>query len=107
MATTIATSYIAVAQRKVEQAYYTLTSSIQHLQHRSKQNLTQKAYTLDKHQQYVQLVSPIRIFEKGYTLTLKNGKPIHNQILAKGDVVETISLQKRMKSTIIEIENGK
>ncbi len=94
-------------KRKVEQAYYTLTSSIQHLQHRSKQNLTQKAYTLDKHQQYVQLVSPIRIFEKGYTLTLKNGKPIHNQILAKGDVVETISLQKRMKSTIIEIENGK
>lgn len=93
-------------KRKVEQAYYTLTSSIQHLQHRSKQNLTQKAYTLDKHQQYVQLVSPIRIFEKGYTLTLKNGKPIHNQILAKGDVVETISLQKRMKSTIIEIENG-
>ncbi|HNZ85863.1 MAG TPA: exodeoxyribonuclease VII large subunit, partial [Paludibacteraceae bacterium] len=71
-------------KRKVEQAYYTLTSSIQHLQHRSKQNLTQKAYTLDKHQQYVQLVSPIRIFEKGYTLTLKNGKPIHNQILAKG-----------------------
>ncbi|MBP6436652.1 MAG: exodeoxyribonuclease VII large subunit, partial [Paludibacteraceae bacterium] len=62
-------------KRKVEQAYYTLTSSIQHLQHRSKQNLTQKAYTLDKHQQYVQLVSPIRIFEKGYTLTLKNGKP--------------------------------
>lgn len=94
-------------KRKVEQAYYTLTSSIQHLQHRSKQNLTQKAYTLDKHQQYVQLVSPIRIFEKGYTLTLKNGKPIHNQILAKGDVVETISLQKRMKSTIIEIQNGK
>ncbi|HOR40607.1 MAG TPA: exodeoxyribonuclease VII large subunit [Paludibacteraceae bacterium] len=94
-------------KRKVEQAYYTLTSSIQHLQHRSKQNLTQKAYTLDKHQQYVQLVSPIRIFEKGYTLTLKNGKPIHNQTLAKGDVVETISLQKRMKSTIIEIENGK
>lgn len=94
-------------KRKVEQAYYTLTSSIQHLQHRSKQNLTQKAYTLDKHQQYVQLVSPIRIFEKGYTLTLKKGKPIHNQILAKGDVVETISLQKRMKSTIIEIENGK
>ncbi len=94
-------------KRKVEQAYYTLTSSIQHLQHRSKQNLTQKVYTLDKHQQYVQLVSPIRIFEKGYTLTLKNGKPIHNQILAKGDVVETISLQKRMKSTIIEIENGK
>lgn len=94
-------------KRKVEQAYYTITSSIQHLQHRSKQNLTQKAYTLDKHQQYVQLVSPIRIFEKGYTLTLKNGKPIHNQILAKGDVVETISLQKRMKSTIIEIENGK
>ncbi|MBP7220130.1 MAG: exodeoxyribonuclease VII large subunit [Paludibacteraceae bacterium] len=94
-------------KRKVEQAYYTLTSSIQHLQHRSKQNLTQKAYTLDKHQQYVQLVSPIRIFEKGYTLTLKNGKPIRNQILAKGDVVETISLQKRMKSTIIEIENGK
>ncbi|HOU26617.1 MAG TPA: exodeoxyribonuclease VII large subunit [Paludibacteraceae bacterium] len=93
-------------KRKVEQAYYTLTSSIQHLQHRSKQNLTQKAYTLDKHQQYVQLVSPIRIFEKGYTLTLKNGKPIHNQILAKGDVVETISLQKRMKSTIIEIQNG-
>ena len=36
-------------KRKVEQAYYTLTSSIQHLQHRSKQNLTQKAYTLDKH----------------------------------------------------------
>lgn len=94
-------------KRKVEQAYYTLTSSIQLLQHRSKQNLTQKAYTLDKHQQYVQLVSPIRIFEKGYTLTLKNGKPIHNQILAKGDVVETISLQKRMKSTIIEIQNGK
>ena len=94
-------------KRKVEQAYYTLTSSIQHLQHRSKQNLTQKAYTLDKHQQYVQLVSPIRIFEKGYTLTLKNGKPIHNQTLAKGDVVETISLQKRMKSTIIEIQNGK
>lgn len=94
-------------KRKVEQAYYTLTSSIQHLQHRSKQNLTQKAYTLDKHQQYVQLVSPIRIFEKGYTLTLKNGKPIHNQILAKGDVVETISLQKLMKSTIIEIQNGK
>lgn len=93
-------------KRKVEQAYYTLTSSIQHLQHRSKQNLTQKAYTLDKHQQYVQLVSPIRIFEKGYTLTLKNGKPIHNQTLAKGDVVETISLQKRMKSTIIEIQNG-
>ena len=94
-------------KRKVEQAYYTLTSSIQHLQHRSKQNLTQKAYTLDKHQQYVQLVSPIRIFEKGYTLRLKNGKPIHNQIQAKGDVVETISLQRRMKSTIIEIENGK
>lgn len=93
-------------KRKVEQAYYTLTSSIQHLQHRSKQNLTQKAYTLDKYQQYVQLVSPIRIFEKGYTLTLKNGKPIHSQTLAKGDVVETISLQKRMKSTIIEIQNG-
>jgi hypothetical protein len=55
----------------------------------------------------VQLVSPIRIFEKGYTLTLKNGKPINNQILAKGDVVETISLQKRMKSTIIEIQHGK
>ncbi len=94
-------------KRKVENAHYKLTSSIQHIQHSSKQYVTQKRYTIDKHEQYVQLVSPIRIFEKGYTLTLKNGKPIHNQILAKGDVVETISLQKRMKSTIIEIQNGK
>jgi exodeoxyribonuclease VII large subunit len=94
-------------RRKMEQAHYLLTYKVQQIKSTSKHFLTQKEYTLDKQQQYVQLVSPTRIFEKGYTLTLKNGKPIINQILAKGDIVETISLQKRMKSTIIEIQNGK
>jgi exodeoxyribonuclease VII large subunit len=93
-------------RRKMEQAHYLLTYKVQQIKSTSKHFLTQKEYTLDKQQQYVQLVSPTRIFEKGYTLTLKNGKPIINQILAKGDIVETISLQKRMKSTIIEIQNG-
>ncbi len=94
-------------RRKMEQAHYLLTYKVQQIKSTSKHFLKQKEYTLDKQQQYVQLVSPTRIFEKGYTLTLKNGKPIINQILAKGDIVETISLQKRMKSTIIEIQNGK
>jgi exodeoxyribonuclease VII large subunit len=93
-------------RRKMEQAHYLLTYKVQQIKSTSKHFLKQKEYTLDKQQQYVQLVSPTRIFEKGYTLTLKNGKPIINQILAKGDIVETISLQKRMKSTIIEIQNG-
>jgi exodeoxyribonuclease VII large subunit len=93
-------------RRRMEQAHYLLTYKVQQIKSTSKHFLTQKEYTLDKQQQYVQLVSPTRIFEKGYTLTLKNGKPIINQILAKGDIVETISLQKRMKSTIIEIQNG-
>lgn len=71
-----------LAQRRLEKASLLLTHSEKHL------------LRLD----------PNTLLAKGYTRTEKNGKPIQSQSLKVGEEITTISLTKRIKSIINEIE---
>lgn len=60
-----------------------------------------RLHHLERH--LVQL-NPNTLLGKGYTRTEKDGKPIASQELKQGDQITTISLTKRIKSTITEIQ---
>ena len=85
---------------KLNQVHYVLQAKHQGLKTATKQHLAYRNYTLDKHQQYVQLISPHTILQKGYSLTLKDGKSIASQVVQVGDVLETITQQQRITSTV-------
>ncbi|MCC5935804.1 MAG: exodeoxyribonuclease VII large subunit [Lunatimonas sp.] len=65
----------------------------------------EKARLLLNHsEKHLLRLDPNTLLAKGYTRTEKNGKPIQSQNLQVGEEITTISLTKRIKSIINEIE---
>lgn len=53
----------------------------------------------------IDLIDPETIFRRGYSITLKDGKSISNQKITVGDVLETRTTKKNLKSKVTAIEN--
>ena len=71
------------------------------LQKSTKQFLQNKKNVLQTIESFVKLSSPDYILSKGYSITLKNGKALKtSKGLKKGDIVETILSEGRIKSVI-------
>lgn len=58
--------------------------------------------TLEKQ---LNLIDPTTIFNRGYSLTLKNGKSIAQQDIQTGDLLETRTLNQKIKSEVTEVSN--
>lgn len=53
----------------------------------------------------IKLIDPETIFKRGYSITLKNGRSIHHQKIEIGDQLVTKSTDRRIESTVTNIEN--
>lgn len=94
------------------QPVFTLHAAQQHIKHQqhllhilSKKSLANKHLLLKNQEHRINSFSPERNLQRGYSLILKNGKIVTDfTFLKKGDVIENVTSQGKIKSNIKSIE---
>jgi exodeoxyribonuclease VII large subunit len=68
--------------------------------------LEQKSKDLNQIEKTVRILSPENVLKRGYSITLFKGKTVSKTNLpSSNDEIETITLDKVMKSKIVEVES--
>ncbi len=51
-------------------------------------------------EQKITLLNPLHLLKRGYALPYKNGTPLNNSVVKKGDSIEIITASQRIKTTV-------
>ena len=77
-----------------------ITSTFESIKYLAKSQLQVAKNSLSTTEQKINLINPQHILQKGYAMVYKNGKPIGNKVVKKGDIIETITYQQKINSTV-------
>lgn len=75
------------------------------LKYGSKRYLERQQSHVNTLEKQIKLIDPMSIFKRGYSLTLKNGKSVIKQKVETGDLLETRTLNKNIKSQVTIVSN--
>ena len=98
------TIQLHAGQRLQEQKHMLFQRKTQ-LNHLAEKKTAHEKNKLNHWQEQIKWVNPQTLFAKGYTLTLKEGKPIHNQTIQLDDELETYTGKQKIKSKVKTIEH--
>lgn len=98
---------------QVEQGAFRILKNYEHqlkeksltLNYTVKRFFERQSSQLNALEKQIDLIDPETIFKRGYSITLKDGKSIANQKVAIGDLLETRTSKKNLKSKVTAIEN--
>lgn len=76
--------------------------TLKHIANRYLERQQSQLNTLEKE---LKLIDPLNIFKRGYSITLKGGKSINGQKIVIGDQLETRTLDKKIESQVMAIED--
>jgi exodeoxyribonuclease VII large subunit len=93
----------ALARHRVSIQYLKLENQHRQLKKMAKSTLESSTIRLGHLQQVITRLDPKHLFEKGYTRTELAGKPIQNQKVRIGDEIVTYTRDKKLTSTLTEI----
>ena len=77
----------------------------QSIRHHAQSQLKTASNSLNSIEQKINLTNPSHILEKGYAIVYKNGKPLRNKTVVKGDTLETITSKQKISSTVKTTES--
>lgn len=75
------------------------------LNYGAKRYLERQQSQINTLEKQLKLIDPTTIFKRGYSLTLKNGKSIAKQNIETGDLLETRTLNQKIKSEVTAVSN--
>ena len=77
----------------------------QSIRHHAQSQLKTASNSLNSIEQKINLTNPSHILENGYAIVYKNGKPLRDKTVVKGDTLETITSKQKISSTVKTTES--
>lgn len=101
---TLESNIYHAAELQLQRQSIQISSMAEHVKYLAKSQLQSAANTLLNIEQKINLTNPQHILQKGYALVYKNGKPLANRTVTKGDVIETVTSKQKIKSAVSTTE---
>lgn len=96
------------AQSVVLNKNYGLQRTIEHIKHKTSQQLERQYNTIDKFEARHMLLNPENVLRRGFSFSTVDGKSILNKVAETGQKLTTYSLNQKIESTITTVKkNGK